>query len=146
MITKNGATFDVYEDLTQIKDAMQLDSNTEICAYYSADNKFAVTIEVRGEVDVDFNGKNYRQASDMPKELLELLGDPNNWYSGDADEGLYVSNNNWFEIFVWYVTEDGEIGEWTGSSDVIECGGETNDELLYDCEDYLATFRKSTGE
>ena len=111
MITKNGATFEVYEDLTQIKDAMQLDSNTELCTYISADKKFAVTIEVRGEVEVDYNGKNYRQASDMPNDLLELLGDPNNWYSGNEDEGLYVSNNNWFEIFVWDVTEDGEVSK-----------------------------------
>lgn len=145
LINKNGGVFCSYEDLTQIKDAMQMDSNTEICSYISPDKKYMVTIEVRGEVDVDYNGENYRQASDMPDELLELLGDPNNWYSGDMDEGLYVSNNNWFEIFIYLTDEEGIEGDWTGVSDVIECAGETDEQLMNDCIDYLDTYIKSRG-
>ena len=145
LINKNGGLFNSYVDLTQIKDAMQLDSNNVICSYLCPNKKYMVTIEVEGEVDVDYNGENYRQASDMPDELLELLGDPNNWYSGDADEGLYVNSNNWFEIFIYYTDENGKEDEWTGVSDVIECAGETDEQLMNDCIDYLDTYIKSRG-
>ena len=144
-INKNGGLFNSYVDLTQIKDAMQLDSNNVICSYLCPNKKYMVTIEVEGEVDVDYNGENYRQASDMPDELLKLIGDPHTWYSGDADEGLYVNANNWFEIFIYYTDENDKEDEWTGVSDVIECAGETDEQLMNDCIDYLDTYIKSRG-
>ena len=63
---------------------------------------YKISIEVRGEVNVEYKGETYRHASDMPKELLEGFRDVS--YSQDAFLGLvndlYIYQNNWYEIFI----------------------------------------------
>ena len=41
--TKNGGTYIQFEDMKNIKDSMQIDSDTEICSYEAPDGKFKVT-------------------------------------------------------------------------------------------------------
>lgn len=91
------------EDLTGIKDSMQIDSGTVI-ATLKTGNSY-LSLEVRGEVKVWFNpdkegkpedGEYYRYPSEFPQELKDLIAENRDW---DLDSRVYVSENNWFELF-----------------------------------------------
>ncbi len=118
----NIEKFISYEDLTNIPDSMLLDSETVIakcdCEGYH------MTLEVHGEVRVtvekDGGEEVYRCASEFPDWLIEAIKkDPNVWDTyaptgegnDNAEGNLYVSDNNWFEMFLFdenwgYVTSD----------------------------------------
>lgn len=103
VICKN---FQCEEDLSQYVDSMLFDSDTNIATgtFEYGDKKIQICLDVRGEVDVDYKGENYRQPSDFPEDLRDKIKkDPLYvWY----DDEIAVSNNNWFE-YIMYV-EDGD--------------------------------------
>lgn len=81
-------------DLTKISDSMQLDSNQEIAAL--SDGKYRVSLEVRGDAHVFFNGVYYDAPSVFPDELKTLIAERQDWYE---DARVEVCENNWFEVF-----------------------------------------------
>ena len=107
-------------DLPNIKDSMQLDSGTTI-ATLKYKNNWA-SLEVRGEVKVFFNpkvkegeaptdGDYYVYPSEFPQELKDLIAGETEIYRADGDikgiehnwafdDRIYISENNWFELFV----------------------------------------------
>lgn len=118
-------TFTVYEDMTGIKDSMQLDSGTEIC-FLKTEHGCAL-IEVKGFVTVDWcpegisSGEScdrYRIPSEFPKELKELIASGADFWN---DDRVYIDENNWFELFLH---EDESV------SDVVDIEGHTNEDLL----------------
>lgn len=115
---KNDVEFHVKIDLREIKDSMQLDSEQTI-ATLKMENKTA-SLEVRGDVKVFWNpdkdedpgdGECYTQPSEFSQELKDIIAGKKTIYRKDGDtEGIenmwtlddrvYVSENNWFELFV----------------------------------------------
>jgi len=89
----------------EIRDSMQLDSNTVIATLEVGD--YRLVLEVVGDVKVFWNpnegrwddrdSEMYKCASQMPDELLALFA---NGY--DQRKDLNVCNNNWFEAVVSY--------------------------------------------
>ena len=102
-------------DLSNINDSMELESGIEIARLEN--DKYAVTLEVRGEVRVVFDDEVYKSVSQMPDELVQLFHD------GKAydDERVYVDMNNWFEVFFW--EKKGKKLVWTNWSDEDDFGG-----------------------
>ena len=144
--TKNGGTYIQFEDMKNIKDSMQIDSDTEICSYEAPDGKFKVTIEVRGEVNLIYyptgkpdedEAENYRYPSEFPQEVKDIIAQGDLF---DSDK-IYVDNNNWFELFIW----DDENNYL--DSDVIDgyIEGETPEYIAEYCENYLETVRREAG-
>ena len=141
-IREKGAEFEGYIDLSNIVDSLQLDSDQVICKYVSADKKFQVTIEVRGEVNIDFSPTGdfdecdrYKYPSEFPKALKEIIA------RGEVYNSpyVYISNNNWFELFYW--DEEGQFLD----SDVVDVEKSTFEDLFVDCEESLKQYRKNMG-
>lgn len=114
-------------DMTKIVSSLQIDSGTEICSL-EKDN-YEVSIRTAGEVKV-FVGENdyYTNPSDFPDALKDLIKEhPNDFDSYTVEKGpvqgdVYVSENNWFEMFIY---KDGECL----SSYVVDIEGQTKGEL-----------------
>lgn len=109
-------------DMTQIDDSMQINSETVIAALVTP-KKF-VTLEVRGDVKVFFNekvkddpnavaedGDYYENPSEFPQLLKDIISGKEPIYRRDGDtkgyenmwtldDRIYLSENNWFEVFV----------------------------------------------
>ena len=115
-------------------DSMCYDSGT-IMAECDIDD-YKISIEVRGEVNVEYKGETYRHASDMPKELLEGFRDVS--YSQDAFLGLvndlYIYQNNWYEVFI--CNDKGEFLD-SFTDDFIPEKDEVNEYMKGVLEDYL---------
>ena len=115
-------------------DSMCYDSGT-IMAECDIDD-YKISIEVRGEVNVEYKGETYRHASDMPKELLEGFRDES--YSQDTFLGLvddlHIYQNNWHEVFIY-----NNKGEFLDSftDDFIPEKDEVYEYLEWVLEDYL---------
>lgn len=95
----NRFEFNAYEDMTNIVDSMQISSGTVIADLKGTDaNGKAIDayIIVHGEVSVTFEGEDYDDPADFPVELKKIITQDRLW----ADERVYVSNNNWFELVV----------------------------------------------
>lgn len=117
-------------DMTQIVDSMQLDSDQEIAGMEMGG--VTASLEVRGDVKVWWNedgspldGDYYTRPSEFPQKLKDLILE-DRWY--DCDGSVYVSENNWFELF--YALDDEFVG-----SDVVDVERMTPIEifsLLYD--------------
>jgi len=124
--------------LEDINDSMELDSGQEIARLYDED--LCATLEVRGEVDVIYRGREYRTAGKFPETLTKLF------HEGKADRkhGVEVIDNNWFEVFVWNVKKndnDRETLEWTGIADVADAEGMTPEEIRGMLSDTLEEYR-----
>ena len=120
--------YEYYVDLTDINDSMELNSNQEIASYEK--DGFVVTLEVRGAVRVVYKNNVYKDASQMPEELIRIFHD------GKVldNEDLYVDDNNWFETFFW--ERNGNSLEWTRLSDVVDAENSSPEdirEFLKDC-------------
>lgn len=95
-------------DLREIKDSMQLDSEQTIATLKSGERW--ASLEVRGDVKVFWNpninsgtgtphdGNFYAYPSEFPQELKDLIKEDPYW---TTDERVYVSENNWFELFIY---------------------------------------------
>ena len=93
--------YESYIDLSGINDSMELDSGQIVAELKIKDDKpetdIKVTLEVQGHVKVYYNDGMYKCASQMPEELFKLFHDG---YESEAEAGLSVIENNWFEIFI----------------------------------------------
>lgn len=110
---QNEESFQCEEDLSKYVDSMLYDSNTSIASMDLYKNGYQVKIDllVRGEVRVSYKGIEYRNPSDFPQELKDLIKtQPNIW---DCNEDVYVSNNNWFE-FIYSISCNDELIESDG--------------------------------
>lgn len=112
MKTKHILTF--APDLFSVNDSMEVESGTELARLDTGDT--VVTLEVRGDVDVEYKGKSYRSPAKFPPELLEIM---HNGYDSDESGTLNVIDNNWAEVFCWEKKDGGKLS-WTGQSDVVD--------------------------
>lgn len=86
--------FEQFKNIEDIVDSLQLDSGTVI-ARLTLDDGSSATLEVRGEVRVEFDGDIYYEPSDFPQELQDIIAE------GKAydDDRVRVGDNNWFELY-----------------------------------------------
>lgn len=139
--------FTQYEDMTNIVDSMELDTGTTICELET--DKGYCTIEVRGEVSVDYKGVRYKYPSEFPEELKKLIhehpydwdvyapsGEGNNEPVGDIDVHL----NNWFEAF-W-----GRNPKEAYDYDVVDVEGKSSSQLLDLCFECLKCMDEEDRE
>lgn len=123
-------------DLTNINDAMELDSNLLIACLSGELNdgtKFEVSLMTQGEVSVVYKDKTYHRASKMPEELLKLFHD--HGYSPNHED-VCVDNNNWFELFI---EENGETVE----TSVVDADNVSETEMLGFLADAYYEYRES---
>lgn len=120
--------FKCIKGIEKINDSMECSSGVEL-AYYQEDG-YAVTLEVHGDVKVDYKGDRYYDAADFPEELLKKFHD-GTW--GD-DPDINAIDNNWFEVFFWEV-ENGKLRDM-GWSDVVD--------IDFDSEEDARSFLKDT--
>lgn len=126
-------SFECNDNLSQYVDSMLFDSGEEIATMeFEYNGKIInISLEVRGEVRVDFNGVRYNRPSEFPLELKELIkGNPANW---DCEDNVYVDMNNWFE-YIYTIDDkysDGVMCEW----DISKWGpDEIKKEMIEICE------------
>lgn len=108
-----GAHYEEVPYLKDINDSMELDSGGRNLAYLKntiftrSGKKITVdaSVRVQGDVRVRFKDQWYRNASKMPKELIQCYHDGSDPAMLDPD--YYVDDNNWFEEFVRVTDEDG---------------------------------------
>ena len=89
--------FTQYVNMTNIVDSLQLPSGSTI-ASLEYGNGTVATIEVRGEVNIDFEGVTYRDPAEFPEELKQIIAE-GRLSEVEGGERLYVNANNWFEFF-----------------------------------------------
>lgn len=146
VIRKNGAVFVGYEDLSNVYDSLEIDSNTLICKYTSATGKYTIEVEVIGDVLVYYSStsnfedpeeyEEFDTPSEFNKDMKHLLQTHEFW---DSDK-IQVINNNWIEIC--FRDSDGQILE----SDVLEeAEGSSFEDLVNICEDYCRDTIKCRG-
>lgn len=96
--------------ITDIKDSMEIESGTVIATLQDTITGTRVSLEVRGDVKIFYSpegftvsdGEYYTSPVEFPKGLKELIRAGQ--LSKDT-EHVYVSDNNWFEIFTEYREE-----------------------------------------
>lgn len=126
-------------DMTKVVDSMQIDSGTVIAVLEKDGHK--ASLEVRGEVKVWWNehgepceGECYKYPSEFPEKLKRLIADV---YTSDEghwtlDPRLYISENNWFEVFV-----TGPENEHVPDAYVVDVEGSTEEEIRNLLDDYI---------
>lgn len=110
--------FYLHEDLTNMTDSMEFDSGTEIATLSFGDSE--ASIMVCGEVRVTYKDEVYRQPSEFPEELKEIIR------AGHVfdHEDVYVGNNNWFAIQF----RDGT--EWDPNDNIVDVEGLSKQEIF----------------
>lgn len=107
-------------DMTKIADSMQLDSNQVIASMRIGDME--ASIEVQGEVKIwwneegnPFDGEYYIYPSEFPEKLKELIaaGYTDDGLHWTLDPRLYISENNWFEVFYGTGTDVVDVEGYT---------------------------------
>lgn len=93
-----------FVDLENIPDSMLLESDQVIAEYHNNEDNVHLSLEVRGEVKVDYKDQLYCGADEFPEELKSIIR--NGYYDEDGMHHTYmdhpdicVLNNNWFELF-----------------------------------------------
>ena len=129
-MSENSAIFHQFIDLSNINDSMELDSGLEIARLDKG--KYAVTLEVCGSVRVLYKDNIYRNASNMPEELIQMF---HNWRP-EYEEIVDCGMNNWFELFLWEKDKNEEL-YWLGVSDVCDAGKSDATTLRKVLEEYL---------
>lgn len=132
---KKKELFNSYVDLTNIADSMLISSNTIIASYENPSTEVYLELRVQGIVDVYYKDKEYRDPADFPQELKDAIQKMSLFEIPD----LYVSNNNWFELFVY--DKEGEFV----SSDVVDVENQTPDqikELMLETEKEILSERE----
>ena len=130
-------SFECSNNLGQYVDSMLFESGTCIAEMEcECDNGFicTVTLEVRGEIGVDFNGVRYRHPSEFPPALRELIETTPGWW--DIEDNVYIDMNNWFEYMYTlkddvYQYTDGMLCEWDISQGTPE---DIKKEMIEICE------------
>lgn len=90
--------FEQHVDMTNIVDSLQLPSGITIATLEIGDGSVA-TVEVHGEVSIDLDGVTYRNPTDFPEELKQIIAE-GRLSEMEYDDRLYVDANNWFEIYL----------------------------------------------
>lgn len=116
--------FEKFIEVDVMPDSMCFDSGTNICHYEFDDH--AIDIEVRGIVDVEYEGESYKHFTDMPKKLQEMFKDGTAW----DNKGVKIIDNNWYEAFY----------DYNVTSDYVELEGMKTSELKDYCEDCLKSY------
>ena len=102
-----------------------------ICTLFVGDEK--ISVEVQGEVRVNYKDEPYYDVSEFPSELKKLFG------TGDAyeDEDVVLDSNNWFECC--YFDENGVYID----SDVMEDleGCKSVEDLYNICMEWYKCFK-----
>lgn len=142
-IVSNNTTY--YEDLENIPDSLLMESDTVIAEYHNDETNIHLSLQVCGEVKIEYKDSIYEGASEFPQELTDLIR--NGYYdeegmhhSFEDNPDVYVCNNNWFELFA----ED-EKGNKTHESWVCDCENYTAadiDSLFMDTEEEILEKRK----
>ena len=133
--THNKEKFDLYVDMSKVNSSMELDSGIEVARLTRG--PLVATLEIRGEVKVDYKGNRYRCASQMPDELIAMFHDWKDGYEKTVD----VDMNNWPEVFIW--TRRGKKLVWTGYSDVADAEGLPPEEIQALLAEYLDYYEKN---
>lgn len=133
----NIKSFKCNDNLSQYIDSMLFDSGeciaTMECELDNGD-LCTISLEVRGEVKVYFDGELYKYPSDFPPVLKELIEtNPGCW---DEEDYVYVDENNWFEYMFTikdntYQYTDGIMCEWDISKGTPE---DIKKEMIEICE------------
>lgn len=129
-------------DMTKIKDSMQIDSGETICSLKIGNTE--VTIEVRGDVRVEYNGKDgsydvFRCPSEFPKFVkVGLTKEGSPFLYGNPE--LTVWGNNWFEAFI------SVDGEYLPSTTLVDVEGYTKKELFDTMKDFYLEYIKDLIE
>ena len=130
-------------DMSKIVDSMQLDSEQTI-ATMTIDG-IEASLEVRGEVKVWWNekgnpmeGECYRYPSEFPDKLKRLIADG---YTSDEglwtlDPRVYVSETNWFELFV------GKVGETIPGADIVDAQESSVSDLFLMLYEYIEDYKE----
>ena len=88
---KQKIKFEVYQNLKDCKDSMLFNAGERIAKYGTDDNYVLLT--VYGEVRVEYKGKYYYRATDMPQALVDMF---ENGRAYDSDY-VYIGESNWFD-------------------------------------------------
>lgn len=121
-------------NLTNINSSMELESGREIARLRRGDR--LVTVEVRGEVRVDYKKQTYKSVSQMPKDLVEMFRNGNAFNS----KKVFVDMNNWFEVFTWTLQDGKPV--WTGNSDVVDVENNTPEQMRAFLTDVMNDYFK----
>lgn len=128
----NNITFKQYVDMTEINDSMLLSSGTVVAELEVS----GLTAEIRavGLVRVRFDGSVYKDFSQFPKELVQIIKDGKLY----EDSRVEVDFNNWFEMFYF------QNGKEVCDSDLVDIEGYGCDRLLrFMLQMCLATEREN---
>lgn len=129
-INQKSPKFEMFIDMREINDSMLIDSNTTI-ASLALPNGDKATIEVQGDIKVEFEGKYYQNPSEFPATLKDLIKNStfdNPWYENDK---VIVWENNWFEVF--YIKN----GTYMPESDCVDIENSTEEELYNILADFI---------
>ena len=122
-----------FEDLRGVTDSMLLPSELVIARYKDPEEDIYLSLEVRGDVKIEYKGSCYIDVSQFPKELKEII---KNGYIQTDTQGrehkepyyhhpdISVYENNWFEVFV----ED-RNGNYLGDSVVVDAEDSTHKDI-----------------
>ena len=123
-------TFILHKDLETLEDSMLYDSGLVIATIF--DDKHVASLEVRGEQRIVYEGNVYKYVQDFPQEIVDMIRSNTIWDNPD----VVIDNNNWFEVMVGKVWEDGTHEFYDGY--VYESEVPNNDsEMLTVILDYL---------
>lgn len=98
-------------------DSMLCDSGTTLVSLTykipkCSDEEESVWVKVIGDVKVEYKGSYYYNASEFPKELLDIFRKPNQWGELFDAENITIWENNWCEaILTKYGDIAGDFGE-----------------------------------
>ena len=126
-------SFKCNDNLSQYIDSMLFDSGecvAEMKCELDNGDLCTISLEVRGEVKVDFDGNRYREPSGFPEELKKLIKEYHMW---DCDDRVYVDMNNWFE-YIYTINDkysNGVMCEWDISKG---CPEDIKKEMIEICE------------
>lgn len=87
--------FVVFEDLKDCKDSMLFSSDDGHVAHIEQGNK-RVSLDVRGEVRVVYKEQVYKDITQFPQELVDIIKSGKLW----NNEDVFVDMNNWFEFML----------------------------------------------
>jgi hypothetical protein len=144
--------------ISKMRDSLEVNSGTPL-AYMVKDNFFAL-VQTNGDIRINYKDDVYRYADEIPEAVLEALIEPDKHPEMYANGELEMVNNNWFECFVFEITDptfnaDGYVGEKTDfvsradnhgkvlliNGDVVEdFAGRTDEELQALLSDWIAAM------
>ena len=87
--------YSVDNDLSKYVDSLLFESGTQIAYanFQKGKNKVYVSLEVRGQINIDYKGEIYTNPEEYPDELINLIKSGKIYF----DDNVYMNLNNWFE-------------------------------------------------